>query len=443
MNSKTYDLKYFSKGLEIFFRKRLKSGANIDILAPSVNQYHNDIANFCIQQISLFNSEFFLTWFDKTVNSYQGNRIPDEAYFIDQINDFLRELQNASEECFLIIPLQFSLLDKNIYLDNNCFILSSVNNGSNKFFLGTGRKSSRHICRWLSKRIGLDKTDHTITNYLIDFEKYYSKYILYHPLLVVCQRDIFENVKDYSVWLALYAQNCLKVILIAKNRNADMEHGVPVDYENMKHVFVYSKRAHISSIPVWRHQNYLPCDLQRIASMRKAFCELLELWNIDTELSHIFRKAIRFFCWDVERLSRPLEYESILIQMTFTGIETFLLSFSNRGEKKSKIATLMCRFYRGRSYTKKQIRDSVITLYQSRSDYIHSGKNSSHKYQPHLTDSLDFKPADESLIIVRRVFANILMDFPRRHEELLRKSSGLSEWATICSRESKRLRRSK
>ena len=409
MSAKTYNLQYISKGLEIFFRQRLKTGEDIDILSNPVEQYHNAIASYCVSNISLFNSDYFFSWFDNIVNTYSGNTIPGEEFFATLINNFLHILQDASETCFMLIPLQFSVIKNNVYLGDGTFIITPFRYEKKSISIKTNKKKSSHICQRISKSIGLSAGDKTISDYLIDFEKCYSKYILYHPLLILPQCDIFENVKEYALGLALYAQNCLNIILIAKNKGAFVDRGTPLDYEEIKHIFIYSKQAGITSIPIWNHQNYFPYNLRTIATNKKCFLELLSVWNINTELAIAFRKSMRFFCWDVERLSRPLEYDSIRIQMTFTGIETFLLSFSSNGEKKKKIAAIMSKLYSGRFYSKKKIRESVINLYKARSNYIHAGINSSYKYQPHLTESGDFKPSDESLFVVRMAFANILM----------------------------------
>ena len=271
------------------------------------------------------------------------------------------------------------------------------------------------------------------TEYLAHFKKCYSPYITSYPLLVIKQEDIFYNVQYYAPFLSLYVKNCIKLIWKFYSCNKSKILGQPGNYEEIKHIIVGSKRSSFTSIPLHHPQNHFRFDLTEFSSPRlqEHLISLFNIWSFDTKLAQIYRRAIRFFCWDMDEGSRPYEYFSIRIQMMFIGIETLLLTFSYSGEKKRKIAKIMIQLYTANKYSSKEIEDAVISLYNSRNTYAHTGVDESFRYRPKLDDDGQLVIDDASLKIVDHVFNNILVTFPMKYNELLKAEDGENEWRKI------------
>ena len=94
----------------------------------------------------------------------------------------------------------------------------------------------------------------------------------------------------------------------------------------------------------------------------------------------------------------------------------------------------MKKLYRGKDYLPGEIESAVITLYNSRSQYIHTGSDTSYKYEPHFNELGDFIADNNSFEIVRSVFSNILATFPELYKCMLENEHGLDEWSCLCKK---------
>lgn len=428
------ELDYFVRGLGIFIRKRIRNNTEIDFSEKDFQKFHREIALFCIQKIKVFNSDVFENWFEVNISFHNWKSVPSPKYLELLLNDLLSVLEKSIDECYAIIPLPFAHIDKSIEIGHNCFIIAPYQNG--KSFFNKSYKTPQRIGKTISYILGLGKSDKRISQELDYAKGNYSHYILRFPLLVVKQIDIFENMEYYATALAAYARNCIKLVLNFFQSENLGEIGAPADYTEVRHIFIGAKGHSPISINLPFPQNYIKRRLNRFLfpEAKNIFISLLDVWQIDTKLAQTYRRSVHFFCWEMDDYAQPHGYLSIRIQMMFTGIETLLLPFSSSGEKKRKIARVMKKLYRGKDYSPGEIESAVITLYNSRSQYIHTGSDASYKYEPHFNELGDFVADNNSLKIVRSVFSNILATFPELYKSMLENEHGLDEWTCFCKK---------
>lgn len=419
------------KQIELLARFAEEYGKEIDIYSRDVQEFHNSFAEFCYQTIDTYNSEYFISWFEQRINNHSVV-IPSSSEINQIIDDFLTWIPQSIVDCYLIIPLPFAEIKKSVSLGSGSFIINPYPDNTTWLRHAT-KKSTDIIGREIEKCLNFQKNDIHITKELADFEKYYSKDILTHPLLIVTHRNLFENVCEYAVRYSLYAKMCIKIVLSVSNANTTIG-GRSINYQESEHIFICSKKHTLTSRYLSSPQNYFcyTLDLLHEQENKGYLINLLSLWDNTMPLACLLRRAIMNFCWDADPRARTFEHNSIKILMLFTGIEILLLNFSKRGEKKNKIAQIMSNLYDGHIYEKNQIEQAVINLYNARSLYIHEGKNSSHKYIAHFNEYGNFVTDDDSLKIVEDVFFNILINFPTKENDLLHRATGLEEWQDKC-----------
>lgn len=428
------NIEFFQKGLEIFIRKCLSEATDKEKIIEGIEfqKYHKNLSIFCIYNKINFNSDIFICWFETCIISQSWSAVPSNSQLEDLFNKLIDTLKKSLDQCIFIIPLPFASLSKSIKISSDLF-LTAPQRGK-QYFLGkkNNHRSPYEIGKVISCISGLGKQDKRLSEYLAHFKKCYSPYITSYPLLVIKQEDIFYNVQYYAPFLSLYVKNCIKLIWKFYSCNKSKILGQPGNYEEIKHIIVGSKRSSFTSIPLHHPQNHFRFDLTEFSSpkLQEHLISLFNIWSFDTKLAQIYRRAIRFFCWDMDEGSRPYEYFSIRIQMMFIGIETLLLTFSYSGEKKRKIAKIMIQLYTANKYSSKEIEDAVISLYNSRNTYAHTGVDESFRYRPKLDDG-QLVIDDDSLKIVDHVFNNILVTFPMKYNELLKAEDGENEWRKI------------
>lgn len=450
-NSFERDLPYFRKLLKRFeYEYILASSVNrkqlnkkfllfavrylhiIDDDSDNFINYAQNCATYCIEKIGNFSNSVFRSWFDKEVNSSRFI-IPSNLTLRKKIKNLLKLHVSGTDEFFLLSPLQFAEIESNLRLGDDCVILSPHVNHLTSIKDYFKYRDFSEQCKFISEYFPQVKPS-AIKELIDTLEHYktcYGDKSNYHPLLLIHQNDIRDNVCDWAIFSTKYTRFCILLSLLCTEYK--LESGAIKNelIRTVSRVYIFDRNSFVDCSPFRYPQANFCYDLSPLKEVKcqKIFQEIYNLIWERGELLNLYRRTLRFFFWDADDGAKTFEHRNIKFIMQIIAMEMFLLGGRKDSAKKIPMSYVLSRLYEGRKYNKKQIRYAVRAVYDSRSDFVHDGLSITEDYFEVLDKSFIYRCNDESLNIVVSTFANVLAKgFPNWYLKHKSSDNLLNEW---------------
>jgi hypothetical protein len=333
------------------------------------------------------------------------------------IDDIQRKLRNNMEKVFLIIPLKGAWIKSTIDTDYLAIVKTTFDN----FGLVPQSFAEIDIVQEVASITGF--TEERISRAFNNIKESRAKDFLSCPLLIIKefgQYDVIGNI-DYSHYILKYLNLFIRLIASYNRINPEKKY---LGWTKADHFFSIDEKHNYHHYPL-REIITLNYDLSFMTdpSNQEILKKIIAIFKTKgtDELQNIYFRSMRFYNSSLSGSEFSKDAVSQRLLNTLIAAET-LMSFSTRGEKKSKLAHVMIGLAKVKDAKKVLYYKAVIEAYLDRSSLLHSGKQELSKY---IIDIETDKKESESLSLLSELMSYILIKFPDFYREIA--FDGLSE----------------
>lgn len=388
-------------------------------------------AIYCNRRIHNFSQDIFEAWFQNEVAS-ENFVVPSLQLLKCKIDELIKIHKMNIRNYYIISPLLFASCDKSIILNHDCAIVYP----GNYITIELKRKSNiKDICKRLCSCFNIN--DSSFYDSLIEifniYKKVHREHFYCHPLLVIRVQDTFDNAIKWSELFSFYVRRCLVLSLIESGENIQTKQLICENTRTIQRYFIMGFGVHPFTVIEKHPQSEFKYNLSPL-SLKQNRRRFNKLWNIifdDNSLMNLYRKTLRIFFWDCDDNAKTLEHKDIATLMKIIAMETFLLS-SSSGAKKDPLCTILSKLYKGDDIDNEDIKESLKNVYDSRSDFVHSGISIPDVFFEKINTYFSISTSKKDMDIVIRCFVNVLCNFPIWYNKQRSKNKAYNNWIEYC-----------
>lgn len=375
-----------------------------DRILPLAKKYYGDLWSYDLFHNLL--SHHLYQQKDTVLNGQTAKAI------IDNIEDVLH--QNM-QDIFIIAPLKGAWISSSVVIGDFAIVKTS---GGTAYF--PSALPQNEIITEIASITGF--TEDRISEAIAKITFSRAKDLLSCPLLIVKRYGQYNAFGDlgYCHFLFRYLNRFIRLVASHNKVTQDRKH---LGWVEADQFFCIDRSHNYNHYPI-RDTLSLNYNLTFLTNEENqtALKKIIDLFESKeaNELQVTYFRSMKFYNSGLTNQEFSVDAISQQLLNTLIAAET-LLSFTTRGEKKSKLAHVMTGLTEVDEANKSRFIKAVIEAYIDRSSLMHAGKQELSKY---MIDMQTDRRESESLTILSELMTLILIKFPDWYEEIAAQGSG-------------------